>query len=70
MTFSWTNENVKCPENFFECTNKECIPAFKVCDSKLDCIDGFDEAYCNGKTVFCSICQRNAIPHGYISLRF
>lgn len=39
----------KCPEAFYQCSNNECIPDFKVCDFYQDCRDGIDEKFCNGK---------------------
>ncbi|GAB6032654.1 hypothetical protein CHUAL_011532 [Chamberlinius hualienensis] len=66
-TFLQTNVTVKimpvrgsCSLTFYQCGTKECIPPRYVCDGKMDCEDGSDEARtvcgddpCSGK-VYCS----------------
>jgi hypothetical protein len=36
----------ECETTEFKCTNGQCIPANKRCDSRKDCYDGSDEFSC------------------------
>lgn len=35
-----------CEDNEWRCGNGQCLPQDVVCDSKMDCVDGSDEASC------------------------
>lgn len=35
-----------CTESEFRCSNGQCIPAMRRCDSAVDCVDGSDESDC------------------------
>lgn len=39
-------EHFKCPANTVKCPNSFCIPLKFVCDGKMQCPDGQDEADC------------------------
>lgn len=39
--------NGRCPKDFFECTDKMCIPNILVCDGFRNCFDGSDELKCH-----------------------
>ncbi|CAG5013242.1 unnamed protein product [Parnassius apollo] len=42
-----TNKNGLCEDHEFQCDNRECIRMEFRCDSRVDCLDGSDEAECS-----------------------
>ncbi|XP_070538285.1 uncharacterized protein [Ptychodera flava] len=35
-----------CPAEYIRCTSGECVHPYKICDTLVDCADGFDELEC------------------------
>ncbi|XP_070538275.1 uncharacterized protein [Ptychodera flava] len=40
------NEETDCPLYYVRCTSGECVHPYQICDTVVDCVDGFDESAC------------------------